>query len=113
MATRWRSLSRGGYGGATRRVYNLSQSFSIKTNILWEKLLGISLLDDDGLMLRECEIYKSTARPFGWILDERGMTTNITNIANIAFAAAMCGQADLQDIFKRVRHFLETTPDRW
>ena len=93
-AAYWRTRSAGGRGGATRRTFDAPGSFSAKMNLAFDTLLGTNLFT--GLAPKECTALRETAGPFGWLLDERGLATNKTNIET-ELVAAHCPAADQAD----------------
>ena len=116
--SRWADCSRrcvrcvaGGRGGATKRTYDAAGSFSAKTNFLFDRLLGSDLFPRD-IVESECKILRATAAPFGWLLDERGLTTNKTNIET-ELVASLCSAADQEDYYARIVRFIATTPAGW
>ena len=113
-ATYWLVRTSGGRGGATKRTYNdpPGVSFSAKTNLLWDALLGTKLFPLPALMEKECATYLATAAPYGWLLDERGLRTNKTNIET-ELSASLCSPAASADLYRRTVRMLAVAEGGW
>ena len=109
-ATYWRGKTAGGQDGATRRTFDQPGSFSAKTNLVFDVLLDTQLFP--GLVPKECAVLRETSGPFGWLLDERGLQTNKTNIET-ELVVALCSDDDQNDYYQRILRFLATTPAGW
>lgn len=113
-ASHWHAKAAGGLAGATKRTFDAVKagSFSAKTNLLFDVLLGTELLATKSVVEAECDVYRQTARRFGWLLDERGLVTNKTNIET-ELVVSLCSAADQEDFYGRVVEFLAVTPRGW
>eukprot|EP01079_Euglenida_sp_SAG-EU17-18_P006828 gene6828-1221_t len=117
----WPSLATGGPGedtiGHTRRGYNVSGSWSLKYNLVWDKVFGYGMFS--GSIGQDCDYYMSDASPvrrkFGWYLDDRseGDSRHLANHGWTEWIAAMCGPEAQGDLYGRLVKFAESTPDRW
>ena len=111
FSRQWALLARGGRGGAARRQYNVSDSWSLKYNLLWDRIFGTGLFDS--AIDAECGWYMQQAnatgarteagvrQTFGWLLDDRSASDPrgfITNSGWAEWAAAMCGGSAVRDL---------------
>ena len=66
-AAYWKGKTLGGKSGATRRTYDAPNSFSAKTNLIFDMLLGTQLFAQPDVVAKECAVMRETAGPFGWV----------------------------------------------
>eukprot|EP00039_Didymoeca_costata_P022326 m.346519 g.346519 ORF g.346519 m.346519 type:complete len:773 (+) comp29453_c0_seq1:52-2370(+) len=117
-AANWSVLAAGGRGGAHTRNYGTPDSWSLKYNLLWDTILSTNLFTHN-VFEKECNYYMSnnstTRQQYGWYLDDRSETDDrhLTNAGWAEWAAAMCGDEAVADLYNRIRIFAETTPDRY
>lgn len=67
-AEQWVVLSRGGRNGASTRDYNATNTWSLKYNLIWDRVFGLHLFDD--AIARECAFVMASDSPvrqkYGW-----------------------------------------------
>lgn len=68
LADSWCERAEG--NGCTRRSFDLPDSFSLKYNMVWDKVFGLALFDD-ALVEREIRSYVPRMNTYGVPLDER------------------------------------------
>lgn len=112
-ASYWLNRTKGGMGGATKRTYDsrVGTTFSAKTNLLFDRLLQTRLFPAS-VIEKECRTYRQTARRYGWLLDERGLQSNKTNIET-ELNVALCADSDRADYYARVVNYLAHAPSGW
>ena len=113
----WVALSAGGRANASRRDYDVTDSWSQKYNLIWDTVFGFGLFD--AAIARECALVlrpNSTVRQrYAWYLDDRSEVDHrhLTNAGWSEWTAAMCGQEAVDDLYARLLRFSRETPDRW
>ena len=73
MADEWCAAAQGS-DGTTRLAFDRDGTFSLKYNIIWDKILKLGLFDA-AILKRECETYKEKAQRYGTPLDSRALYT--------------------------------------
>ena len=77
-AGKWEALSVGSYG-SSRLAFDLEDSWSLKYNIIWDKLLELNVFRPE-VFEREVAVYREKLNPYGIPLDMRqDYTINIWN----------------------------------
>lgn len=115
-AEEWAVLSAGGRNGASVRDYNASGTWSLKYNLVWDKVFGLGLFEE--AIETECKFIMAddspVRQPYGWYLDDRSETDgrHLTNAGWSEWAAAMCGKEAVEDLYFRHERFALETPDR-
>jgi hypothetical protein len=90
-------------------AFDLPDTWSLKYNLLWDRILGFGLVVRDDLE-RETRHYRGRAEPFGVPLDGRSM---ITKPEWLLWAASLCGdRAFFRDCIDRILRFANATPNR-
>jgi len=74
-ASKWEKEAKAEHNG-TRLTFDNSEGWSIKYNIVWDKLLGFDLFSDE-LKKKEIELYKTKVNRYGVPLDSREKYTKI------------------------------------
>jgi len=105
----WLAAAAGGAEGGTRLAFDRPGTWSMKYNLVWDRLLGYDLFPRD-LAVKELAAYRRLALGYGLPLDSRRTYTK-------ADWAIWCGaltgkREDLEFLAKGVRRFLQETPDR-
>ncbi len=62
--------------GATRLTFDIEDGWSLKYNIIWDKLLGFNIFSDE-IKKNEIELYKTKINRYGVPLDSRSDYTKI------------------------------------
>lgn len=96
-------------GGSTRLAFNQPGSWSLKYNLVWDRLLGFGLFPDAELH-REQAFYRTKAEPYGVPLDGRG---TITKPEWMLWAACLAPDTQLlSDWSERIVRYANDTPSR-
>lgn len=97
-------------GDHYKLAFNNSGTWSIKYNMVWDKLWGLKLFSDD-VMKREFEFYKTKQNEFGLPLDSR---ENYSKTDWIMWMAAMASDKDTFLQFSDpIWEYVNRTPTRW
>ena len=97
-------------GDATRLAFDKPGTWSLKYNLVWDRLLGLGLFPEAELR-REMAFYRTKLRPYGVPLDGRG---TVTKPEWMLWAACLAddGGALLQDLTGRILRYANETPNR-
>ena len=96
-------------GGGTRLAFDQPGSWSLKYNLVWDRLLGLGLFEPAELR-REQEFYCSKAEVYGVPLDGRG---TLTKPEWMLWAACLTDdRALLRDFCGRILRYANETPNR-
>ena len=68
-----------------------------------------------GAGTRGSERLSTSYQAFGWYLDDRSEQDerHMPNAGWSQWSAAMCGEHAVSDLYARIQHFAQQTPDRW
>jgi len=95
--------------GRTRLTFDRPDSWSMKYNMVWDKLLNLGLWSND-VVREEIAYYKSKQNEFGLPLDDRA---DYTKLDWIYWTAAMTeNQADFDALISPTFQWAHTTPTR-
>lgn len=99
-----------GDGGGTRLAFDRPGTWSLKYNLVWDRLLGLGLFPEEELR-REMGFYRTKLRPYGVPLDGRG---TVTKPEWMLWAACLADDdgALLEDLTERVLRYADETPNR-
>ena len=96
-------------GAATRLTFDQPGSWSLKYNLVWNRLLGLGLFPEAELR-REQQFYRTKAEIYGVPLDGRG---TLTKPEWMLWAACLADDAELlQDWVARILRYANATPNR-
>jgi hypothetical protein len=96
-------------GGSTRLAFDQPGSWSLKYNLVWDRLLGFGLFPPEELR-REQEDYRTRAKPYGVPLDGRG---TLTKPEWMLWAATLADDRPLfEDFIERILRYVDETPNR-
>lgn len=110
MVPKWIEAAKGGAHGGTRIAFDRPGTWSLKYNLVWDRVLGLKLFPQD-VADREMRVYRAEARSFGVPLDSRKMYTKADWVM---WAAALTGKReDLVFMSDLLYRFLDETPDRF
>lgn len=110
MVPKWIEASKGGAHGGSRLAFDKPGTWSLKYNLVWDRVLGLKLFPDE-VTEREMRVYKAESFPYGVPLDSR---KTYTKADWIMWAAVIDGKrADLEFFSERMYRFLDETPDRF
>lgn len=107
-AARWEREARGTQGG-TRLAFDQPDSWSLKYNMVWDKLLGFGLFGEETYN-REVQLYKGKLNRYGVPLD---MRADFTVIVWVIWTTVMSEDQEYRDrVIGAVYDFINETPDR-
>ena len=107
FAADWLRLARDGAG--TRLAFDQPGTWSLKYNLVWDRLLGLDLFPEAELR-REQAFYRTKAEAFGTPLDSRG---TVTKPEWMLWAACLTPDpALLGDTIDRILRYANETPNR-
>jgi len=96
-------------GDATRLAFDQPGSWSLKYNLVWDRLLGLGLFSE-AEMRREQAFYRTQAQPYGVPLDGRG---TLTKPEWMLWAACLAEDWPLfEDFVERILCYSNATPNR-
>ena len=107
MAARWKAEALD--GDHYKLAFDQPDTWSIKYNLVWDKLLGLNLFTQKVYTL-ELNYYKTQLRPYGLPLDSR---SDYTKTDWELWCAALFDDAGFTgEIVSRMHRFLQDSPDR-
>jgi hypothetical protein len=96
-------------GDGTRLAFDQEDSWSIKYNLVWDRLLGLGLFPEDE-MRRELAFYRTKLDLYGLPLDNRG---TITKPEWMLWAASLADDRALfEDLVERIVRYADETASR-
>jgi len=109
MATKWRAAAQGGMFGATRLSFDRPDTWSLKYNLVWDRVLGFGLFHDE-VVRNEIAAYVRLANDFGVPLDSR---KTYTKGDWLLWCAAMAERReDFDALVSGVYRYADETPSR-
>ena len=108
MAKQWMQTARNA-DGTTRLAFDREDTFSLKYNIIWDKLLKLGLFGEE-ILKTECETYKAKAMRYGTPLDSRALYTKSDWL--MWCAAFNDDVEEFEKAIKPMWDFYNETPDR-
>lgn len=106
-AAKWEREAFG--GGKYRLAFDRPDSWSLKYNIIWDKIFGLKLFGED-VIKTETQWYKKVQNKYGTPLDSR---SDYTKTDWLIWAASLCGDpADFKALIEPVWRFVCETPSR-
>ena len=109
MAPRWIEAAKGGAHGGTRIAFDLPGTWSLKYNLVWDRVLGLGLFPPE-IAAAELRAYRALALPYGVPLDCR---KTYTKADWLVWCGSMTGRReDLAFMCDGLHRFLDETPDR-
>jgi hypothetical protein len=107
FAREWLRLAK--EGQATRLAFDQPGTWSLKYNLVWDRLLGLDLFPEEELR-REQAFYRTRTRVYGVPLDQRG---TITKPEWMLWAASLTEDRELfEDFVERILRYTDETPNR-
>ncbi len=101
------SAARDGQG--TRLAFDQEGSWSLKYNLVWDRLLGLGLFPE-AEMRRELAFYRTQLQPYGVPLDNR---STLTKPEWMLWAASLAADRELfADFAERIVRYANETPNR-
>ncbi len=109
MVPRWIAAAKGGRHGAGRLAFDQPDTWSMKYNLVWDRLLGLGLFPAD-VAERELTAYLKLQEAYGLPLDSRKAYTKADWLV---WVACLRGRTDdLKTLVAPLYRFLDTTCDR-
>ena len=109
MSMQWVKAAKGGRDGATRLAFDQPGTWSLKYNLVWDRVLGFGLFPD-AVVRGELAAYWSLANEFGVPLDSR---KTYTKSDWTLWCAAMAERREeFDELVAGVYRFADETPSR-
>lgn len=109
MVGEWLKLAADGRAGGYRLAFDQADSWSMKYNLAWDRILGFNLFPPE-VAEREMAAYRALANPYGLALDSR---LSYTKTDWELWCATLTGKrADQDFIVDLVYRYADETPDR-
>ena len=114
MARQWTERACGGREGGTKIAFTErrgegNDTWSLKYNLVWDRVLGLSLFPPS-VGAAECAAYRRLALPYGTPLDCR---RTYTKADWLVWSATLSGsREDFEALVAPLHRFLDETPDR-
>ena len=109
MVPKWRTAAAGGAHGATRIAFDKPGSWSLKYNLVWDRVLGLGLFPPE-VAEAELRAYRALEGPYGVPLDCR---KTYTKADWLVWCGALTGKKDdLEFACEGIYRFLDASPDR-
>jgi len=106
---RWIEAAKGGAHGGYRLAFDQPGTWSLKYNLVWDRVLGFNLFPAE-VAEREMEVYRRVIRPFGLPLDSR---SEYGKVDWEFWVASLTGRrADMDFITDAIYRYADETPDR-
>lgn len=109
MSLRWVKAAQGGRDGATRLAFDQPGTWSLKYNLVWDRVLGFDLFPDE-VFRGETAAYVRFANTFGVPLD--GRKTYTKGDWTLWCAAMADNRAEFDALVSGVYRFADETPSR-
>ncbi|MEE1225210.1 MAG: DUF4965 domain-containing protein [Clostridia bacterium] len=94
---------------ATRLAFDVEDSWSLKYNIVWDKLLNINIFDEK-VFADEVALYKTKMNPYGIPLDCRD---DYTKVDWLVWTTVMTNDKEYaESVFDSIINYANSTPDR-
>ena len=108
-AEQWLQDSRSNDSAHTVLAFNAKNTWSMKYNLVWDKLLNLHLFPEE-LAQQEVTFYLQQANQYGIPLDNRA---NYTKLDWLVWSATLSGKrVDFDAVLTLIGNFLRDTPDR-
>lgn len=109
MVPQWMAAAAGGADGSGRLAFNQPGTWSMKYNLVWDRLLGFGLFPRE-VAQKEMAAYLKLQQPYGLPLDNRKAYTKADWIV---WTATLTGnRADFDALIARLYLYLDETSDR-
>ena len=109
MVPKWMEAAKGGAHGGTRIAFDRPDTWSLKYNLVWDRVLGLGLFPLE-VAAAELKAYRAVALPYGVPLDCRKTYTKADWI--VWCGALTARREDLEFMCQGLHRFLCETPDR-
>lgn len=109
MVPKWCEAAKGGRAGGYRLAYDQPDTWSMKYNLVWDRILGFNLFPPE-VAQAEMKAYRALLNPYGLALDSR---KSWTKSDWLCWSATLTGdRADFEAIIAGMYRFADETPDR-
>lgn len=109
MVPKWITAAAGGAHGGTRIAFDRPGTWSLKYNLVWDRVLGLGLFPAE-IAEREMRTYRTVEELYGVPLDCR---KTYTKADWLVWAGSLTGKReDLEFMCHGIHRFLDETPDR-
>lgn len=109
MAKRWTKDAKKQEGKGWRLAFDQENTWSLKYNIIWDRLLGLGLFDP-AVSQEEIEVYKQQMKRYGVPLDSR---SDYTKLDWMAWTTVMTDDADYRkEIYEAIERMICESFDR-
>ncbi len=109
MVRKWIEAAKGGAHGGTRIAFDSPGTWSLKYNLVWDRVLGLGLFPPE-VAAAELKTYRTVASDYGVPLDCR---KTYTKADWLAWCGTLTGRReDLEFMCEGIHRFLDETPDR-
>ncbi len=109
MAKKWKELALDTDGKKYRLAYDLEDSWSMKYNIVWDKLMNMGIFDEDVYKLEE-SYYLTKLNRYGIPLDSRA---NFTKVDFLMWTAMIGDEGFAQKVIDAIYNMMNESPDRY
>ncbi len=109
FAFKWMDAAKGGRNGAYRLAFDQADSWSMKYNLVWDRILGFDIFPKE-IAEKELASYRKLLQPYGLPLDNR---KSWTKADWIVWSATLTGKRDdFNMMIDGLYRFVDETPDR-
>ena len=109
MVPKWMAAAKGGAYGGTRIAFDRPDTWSLKYNLVWDRVLGLGLFPPE-VAEAALKAYRALELPYGVPLDCR---KPYTKADWLVWCGSMTGRReDLAFMCEGIYRFLDETPDR-
>lgn len=109
MASEWLHAAKGGVHGGTRMAFDRPETWSLKYNLVWDRVLGLGLFPP-AVADAELRAYRALEMPYGVPLDCR---KTYTKADWLVWCGSLAGRReDVEFVCGGIHRFLNETPDR-
>jgi hypothetical protein len=109
MATRWTKEAKKQNGKGWRLTFDVEDSWSMKYNIVWDKLLGLGLFEER-VFSEEVEVYTEKMNRYGVPLDSR---SDYTKTDWLAWTTVMTdNEAYTKSVYRAIADMIGNAPER-
>ena len=109
LVPKWMAAAEGGRAGGYRLAYDRADTWSMKYNLVWDRVLGLGLFPEE-VYTREMAAYRQLVQPFGLPLDSRKLWTKTD--WELWCSTFTGKRADFDCVVDRVWRFANETPSR-
>ena len=109
MVPKWMEAAKGGREGGYRLAYDVPDSWSMKYNLAWDRVLGLGLFPPEVAEV-EMKAYRALLQPYGLPLDSRKLWTKADWLV---WCATLTGRrSDFDALVEGLYRFVDESPSR-